>query len=126
MDVKEKRKKYYLENRERILQKNKEYYHNNKEARQEYNNKYWEEHKKKYLERRSKNSEYKTKHRLYYHNYYKIKDEIPEDTKLKMKNIEVVRVGRLTTLKLIFRRWLQKFQHHKPTYIDKDATKGRP
>jgi hypothetical protein len=38
----------------------------------------------------------------------------------------VVIVGRLTTLKLIFRRWLQKFQHHKPTYIDKDTTKGRP
>ena len=89
MDVKEKRKKYYLENRERILQKNKEYYHNNKEARQEYNNKHWEEHKEKYLERRSKNAEYKTKHRLYYHNYYKIRDEIPEDTKLKMKDIEV-------------------------------------
>jgi hypothetical protein len=32
----------------------------------------------------------------------------------------VVIVGRLTTLKLVFRRWLQKFQHHKPTYVAKD------
>jgi hypothetical protein len=32
----------------------------------------------------------------------------------------VVYVGGLTTLKLVFRRWLQKFQHHKPTYVAKD------
>jgi hypothetical protein len=25
-----------------------------------------------------------------------------------------------TTLNLIFRRWLQKFQHHTPTYVAKD------
>ncbi len=32
----------------------------------------------------------------------------------------VVYVGGLTTLKLVFRRWLQKFQHHKPTCVAKD------
>ena len=25
-----------------------------------------------------------------------------------------------TTLKLFFRRWLQKFQHHTPTFVNKD------
>jgi len=88
-EKKERRKQYYLDNRERILEKNKQYYYDNIEIRKEYNRNYWEINKDKYLERRSKNAEYKTKHRLYYHNYYKIRDEIPEDTKLKMKNIEV-------------------------------------
>jgi hypothetical protein len=32
----------------------------------------------------------------------------------------VVLAGGLTTLILVFRRWLQKSQHHKPTYVDKD------
>jgi len=88
MDVKEKRKQYYLENREKILKKNKEYYYNNKEARQKYNNKYWEEHKEKYLEARSKNNEYKTKHRLYYHIYYKEKQQLT-NKKIQMKEIVV-------------------------------------
>jgi hypothetical protein len=43
-----------------------------------------------------------------------------------LRGHSVVYVGGLTTLKLIFRSWLQKFQHHKPTYVDKTATKGRP
>jgi predicted phage tail protein len=34
--------------------------------------------------------------------------------------LEVVIVGRRTTLIINFRRWLQKFQHHTPTYVAKD------
>jgi len=90
MDEKKlKNKQYYLDNREKILERNKKYYYDNIEIKKEYNRKYWELNKDKYLERRSKSAEYKTKHRLYYHNYYKIKDELPKDTKLKMKDIEV-------------------------------------
>ena len=33
---KEKRKKYYLDNRERILERNKKYYYDNIEIRKEY------------------------------------------------------------------------------------------
>ena len=82
------RKEYYLRNRDKILQQNKEYYHNNREERKKYNNQYWEEHKEKYMKARSKNNEYKTQHRLYYHNYYKIKDLVP-DKKIQMKEIKV-------------------------------------
>jgi hypothetical protein len=63
-EKKERRKQYYLDNRERILEKNKQYYYDNIEIRKEYNRNYWEINKDKYLERRSKNAEYKTKHRL--------------------------------------------------------------
>ena len=34
MDAKEKRKQYYLNNREKILEKSMQYYHDNKEERQ--------------------------------------------------------------------------------------------
>ena len=34
MDIKEKRKQYYIDNRERILERNKKYYHDNKDERQ--------------------------------------------------------------------------------------------
>jgi len=90
MDEKKlKNKQYYLENKEKILERSKKYYYDNIEIRKEYNRNYWELNKDKYLEQRSKSAEYKTKHRLYYHNYYKIRDEIPKDTKLKMKDIVV-------------------------------------
>jgi hypothetical protein len=32
--------------------------------------------------------------------------------------VPVVQVGGLTTLKLVFCRWLQKSQHHEPTYVN--------
>ena len=34
MDSKEKRKQYYIDNRDRILERNKKYYHDNKDERQ--------------------------------------------------------------------------------------------
>ena len=90
MDEKKlKNKQYYLDNKEKILERSKKYYYDNIEIRKEYNRNYWELNKDKYLEQRSKSAEYKTKHRLYYHNYYKIKDELRNDTKLKMKDIVV-------------------------------------
>ena len=90
MDEKKlKNKQYYLDNKEKILERNKKYYYDNIEIRKECNRKYWELNKDKYLKQRSKSAEYKTKHRLYYHNYYKMKDDLPKDTKLKMKDIEV-------------------------------------
>jgi hypothetical protein len=63
----------------------------NMKIRKKYNRNYWETNKDKYLEERSKNAEHhdKTKHRLYNHNYYIIREEIPEDTNLKMKDIEI-------------------------------------
>ena len=33
MDIKEKRKKYYIDNRDRIIERNKQYYYNNIEER---------------------------------------------------------------------------------------------
>ncbi len=38
MDIKEKRKQYYLNNRDRKLKLNKQYYYDNREGRQKYNN----------------------------------------------------------------------------------------
>ena len=70
MDIIEKRKQYYIDNKDRILQRNKQYYYDNKEVRQAYNNEYWSLHGHKYTEERSKSIEYK-----------KIKEYI-------MKNIE--------------------------------------
>ena len=34
MDAQEKRKQYYINNRDKILEKSKQYYHDNKEERQ--------------------------------------------------------------------------------------------
>jgi hypothetical protein len=80
---KEKRNQYYLDNRERILERNKKYYYDNIEIRKEYNRKYWDINKDKYLEKRSNDAEYKAKHRLYYHNYYKTNHEV------KVKDIPI-------------------------------------
>ena len=33
MDIKEKRKQYYIDNRDRILERNKQYYYDNREER---------------------------------------------------------------------------------------------
>jgi len=69
MDIKEKRKQYYQENKERIKQKNLEYYYENQHERIQYNREYWSTHKDKYLKERSEDRELKTKHRLYYQHY---------------------------------------------------------
>ena len=52
MDIKEKRKQYYIDNHERIKEKNLQYYYDNKEDRQRYNNEYWALHGDKYKEER--------------------------------------------------------------------------
>ena len=44
MDIKEKRKKYYIDNRDRINERNKQYYYDNIEERQRYNTEYWSVH----------------------------------------------------------------------------------
>ena len=41
MDVKEKRKQYYLNNKDKLLTYSKQYYYENKEERQKYNYEYW-------------------------------------------------------------------------------------
>ena len=38
MDIKEKRRQYYINNRDRILEKSKQYHNDHKEERQKYNN----------------------------------------------------------------------------------------
>ncbi len=52
MDIKEKRKQYYIDNRDRILQRNKQYYYDNIEGRQKYNYEYWSVNGDKYIEER--------------------------------------------------------------------------
>ena len=52
MDIKEKRKQYYIDNRDRILQRNKQYYYDNIEERQKYNYEYWSVNGHKYIEER--------------------------------------------------------------------------
>ena len=52
MDFKEKQKKYYMDNQERIKEKNLQYYYDNKEDRQRYNNEYWAVNGHKYKEER--------------------------------------------------------------------------
>ena len=41
MDSKEKRKQYYIDNRDKIIERNKKYYHDNKDERQKYNREYY-------------------------------------------------------------------------------------
>ena len=54
MDIKEKRKQYYIDNRDRILQRNKQYYYDNIEERQKYNYEYWSVNGHKCIDRRKK------------------------------------------------------------------------
>ena len=58
MDIKEKRKQYYIDNRDKILERNKQYYYDNKEERQRYNKEYWALNGHKYLEKRSKDDKF--------------------------------------------------------------------
>ena len=56
MDIQEKRRQYYINNRDRILQLNKQYYYDNREERQKYNNEYWSLNGHKYVQKESKRS----------------------------------------------------------------------
>ena len=49
MDITERRKQYYIDNKERIKEKALKYYYDNKEKRIVYNKGYWELHKHKYI-----------------------------------------------------------------------------
>ena len=61
MDIKEKSKQYYINNRDRILEKSKQYYNDNKEERQKYNSEYWSLHGHKYMQKRSVDQDFKEK-----------------------------------------------------------------
>ena len=54
MDKKEKRKQYYLDNRNKIIERNKQYYYDNREERLKYNYEYWSVNGHKYIEERKK------------------------------------------------------------------------
>ena len=69
MDIKEKRKQYYIDNRDKILARNKQYYYDNIEERQRYNKEYWSLNGHKYVEKRSKDDEFKSKQSEYYRKY---------------------------------------------------------
>ena len=68
MDIKEKRRQYYINNRDRILQLNKQYYYDNREERQKYNNEYWSLNGHKYVQKRAKDKNVKTGDKEYYNN----------------------------------------------------------
>ena len=52
MDSKEKRKQYYIDNRDKIIERNKQYYYDNREERKKYNYEYWSVNGHKYMEER--------------------------------------------------------------------------
>ncbi len=54
MDINAKRRQYYLNNRNRILEKSKQYYNVHKEERQKYNNEYWSLNGHIYVQKRTK------------------------------------------------------------------------
>ena len=62
LDIKERQKQYYQENKERIIEKAKQYYQNHKEERQRYNQKYWEINGHKYIEQRKTSIDHKAKY----------------------------------------------------------------
>jgi hypothetical protein len=78
MDVKEKRRQYYINNKDRILEKSKQYYHDNKEQRQKYNQDYWALHGQKYVDKRKVDEKFKESYKQYYQNN---KDKIIETNK---------------------------------------------
>ena len=76
MDITERRKQYYNDNRERIKERALRYYYDNKQKRIVYNKEYWDLHKHKYLKQRSEDIIYKTNQRLYYQSYKENKKHI--------------------------------------------------
>jgi hypothetical protein len=52
MDVKEKMKQYYLNNKDKLLTYSKQYYYENREKRQKYNYECWSINGHKYIEER--------------------------------------------------------------------------
>ena len=79
MDIIERRKQYYIDNKDILLEKSKQYYYKNKEVRQKYNNEYWALNGHKYIEQRSKNNEHKKKQRENIEKYKEINKAIHKD-----------------------------------------------
>ncbi len=102
MDIKEKRKQYYLDNRNKIIERNKQYYYNNKEKRLKYyydnreerikyNYEYWALNGYKYVEKRRNDDDYKLKHNEYYKNYREINKKIkPQNNFLKSTTLNEI------------------------------------
>jgi hypothetical protein len=63
MDIKEKRRQYYINNRDRIIEKSKQYYNDHKEESLKYNNEYWSLNGHKYVQKRTKDENIKIKKR---------------------------------------------------------------
>jgi hypothetical protein len=81
MDSKEKRKQYYIDNRDRILERNKKYYHDNKDERQKYNREYWASNGQKYVEKRMKDPDYVSKYTEYNKIYRERRKQIYVDNR---------------------------------------------
>ena len=76
MDIKDKRKQYYLDNHELKKKKALQYYYDNQEERTLYNREYWAMHGHKYILKRSEDIVYKANQRLYYQGYRERKKHI--------------------------------------------------
>ena len=92
-DKTEKRKQYYLNNSDKILERNKKYYYDNKDERQRYNAEYWSLNGHKYVEKRRKDPDYVSKYTEYNKIYReRNKKVIPENnflTSVKLNEIIV-------------------------------------
>jgi len=102
MDITEKRKQYYNDNKERIKASNKKYYHDNKAQRQIYNRDYWAIHGHKYIKQRSEDSIYKANQRIYYEKYYeKYKEK-------KNLYVRIIGLRQHKMIQLLYSRFLFK------------------
>lgn len=94
---KEQSRKYYLKNKERILEKQKQYYEKNKEKKSVYQKKYWEENKERHKERnrnlsRKNYYENQEKYKEYQKKYYiEHKEEINEKAHNKLYSNQLYR-----------------------------------
>ena len=72
-NMKEKRKKYYNDNKDKLLPQSKQYYHDNRESIL----KYHALTNHKYIEQRRHDCEFRQKQRQYYKTYYQKRKERP-------------------------------------------------
>ena len=128
MDIKEKRKQYYIDNRDRIIERNKQYYYDNKEERQKYNNEYWALHGHTYMQKRSVDQNMKEKRKKYYNDN---KDKLlPQSKQYYHDNREsILKYHALTNHKYIEKRrhdyeFREKQRQYYITYYQK--RKERP
>ena len=84
MDIKEKRKQYYNDDKARMKEQAKQYYHDNKAERQIYNRGYWSIHGHKYIKQRSEDPIYKANQRIYYEKYKVKEDPVTIENRVKM------------------------------------------